>query len=98
MDKLESYTAGTKCWFKDSSEGYVTAVLVAKAVNGNDVSMTFKADRFLLFNSGNYKLNYSSNGNEIAFKAKLNDIEKNKTDVGVGALPMLRNPPHLEGL
>jgi hypothetical protein len=58
MEKLESYTAGTKCWFKDASEGYIHAVLVAKAVNGNDVSMTFKADRFLLFNfTGNHKTN-----------------------------------------
>jgi hypothetical protein len=49
MDKLEQYTPGTKCWFKDTTLGYVPAQMVNKDLANGKVTMTFNEERYLIF-------------------------------------------------
>lgn len=81
MEKLELYTRGTKAWFRDKDSAYVNATLLERIIKGQQVVLKFKAD----------------DGRELDWNGKLADIEKSKNDTGPGALPLLRNPPHLEG-
>lgn len=82
MEKLELYTPGTKAWFRHRSEGYVTGILKKKTVEGNNVTLTFTSEE---------------DGTPMSWHGSIKDIEKAKTDTEKGALPMLRNPPNLEG-
>lgn len=43
-EALEIYTKGTRAWFKDEEEGYVTAILVTKSIDDKTVKMTFSLE------------------------------------------------------
>ena len=45
MEKLEVFTKGTKAWFKDSHEGYVTGSLVSKDQTATKLTLNFKLDK-----------------------------------------------------
>ncbi|KAI8905199.1 P-loop containing nucleoside triphosphate hydrolase protein [Gorgonomyces haynaldii] len=64
-DKLEIYTKGTKAWFKDAHEGYVTGTLVSKTVDDSKVVLKFTLD---------------SNGQEELFESTPQKLEKNNYD------------------
>ena len=40
-ENLEIYTKGTRAWFKDDEEGYVTAILANRHVDEKIVRMVF---------------------------------------------------------
>lgn len=80
---LSAYVPGTKAWFTDKDEGWVSATLikpVSKSVNG-EVTLYFTMD---------------DNGAPRQVTAKLDKLEQQKGLVGDDALPPLRNPPLLE--
>ena len=64
-DKLEIFTKGTRAWFKDEEEGYITATLVTKEVNDKNVKLVFKID---------------SNGKEVVYEQALKELEKSNYD------------------
>lgn len=80
---LSSYVPGTKAWFTDKDEGWVSATLikpVSKAANG-EIKLYFTMD---------------DNGAPRQVTTTLDQIEQHKGVLGEEALPPLRNPPLLE--
>jgi myosin-5 len=43
-DKLEIYTKGTKAWFRDKEEAYVSATMATKEISDKIVKMEFFLD------------------------------------------------------
>lgn len=44
LQALEVYTKGTKAWFADEKEAWVSASIVSKEVNGDNIKIVFVDD------------------------------------------------------
>lgn len=44
MQALEVYTKGTKAWFEDEHEGWVSATMVSKEMTDTGVKLVFQDD------------------------------------------------------
>ncbi|KAI8369029.1 P-loop containing nucleoside triphosphate hydrolase protein [Blakeslea trispora] len=60
---VEVYTQGTKAWFPDQEEGWVSASCVLNTIEGDKVTLTFEDD---------------TDGKEHVFESTLTEITKNK--------------------
>lgn len=80
---LSAYVPGTKAWFTDKDEGWVSATLVKPVQTSpkGEVTLSFTMDE---------------SGASRVVTTTLDQIEQQKTTSGEDALPPLRNPPLLE--
>ncbi|KAI8142414.1 P-loop containing nucleoside triphosphate hydrolase protein [Fennellomyces sp. T-0311] len=62
LQSVEVYTKGTKAWFTDKAEGWVSATCISNTISGNKVTITFQGDN----DSKNY-----------VFESTIADITKN---------------------
>jgi myosin-5 len=44
QQSLEVFTTGTKAWFTDEKEGWVSATLTSKSADGDTIKLTFRDD------------------------------------------------------
>jgi myosin-5 len=44
QQSLEVFTVGTKAWFTDEKEGWVSATLSSKSVDGDKIKLLFRDD------------------------------------------------------
>jgi myosin V len=44
QQSLEVFTKGTKAWFTDEKEGWVSATLTSKSVDGDKIKLLFRDD------------------------------------------------------
>jgi myosin-5 len=80
---LSAYVPGTKAWFTDKDEGWVSATLV------KPVSTSAKGEVILSFTM-------DESGAPRQVTTTLDRIASQKSSLGEEALPPLRNPPLLE--
>ncbi|KAI9492810.1 P-loop containing nucleoside triphosphate hydrolase protein [Zychaea mexicana] len=61
LQSVEVYTKGTKAWFTDKTEGWISTTCISNSISGNKVAITFQGDNDL---------------QEYVFESTLAEIEK----------------------
>lgn len=107
LQSVEVYTKGTKAWFEDKLEAWISATCISNTNDGNKVTIVFEGDNDQKVYKGQTrslrvwvcvvygqvkKADTRSCIKEYVFESTIQEIEKN----GGSKLPPLRNPPKME--